>query len=159
MKTLHVLVIVAAVIVVTGLAGSGISLANLSGIGKAMLIYANDYEDELPRAGGRNSSWTPPVWWPAPDSSLPYGVQSIAASAGRDDGKYCLLDCYKDGPGSVSLCWLDVCNMSTFIERVDLRGAAQTSQASSDDGKMEFPPITTITMPNPFGFWPISISF
>jgi len=25
---------------------------NLSGIGKAMLIYANDYEDELPRAGG-----------------------------------------------------------------------------------------------------------
>lgn len=30
---------------------------NLSGIGKAMLIYANDYEDELPRAGGRNSIW------------------------------------------------------------------------------------------------------
>ncbi len=30
---------------------------NLSGIGKAMLIYANDYEDELPRAGGRNSTW------------------------------------------------------------------------------------------------------
>ncbi len=25
---------------------------NLSGLGKAMLIYANDYEDELPRAGG-----------------------------------------------------------------------------------------------------------
>jgi len=24
---------------------------NLSGIGKAMLIYANDYDDELPRAG------------------------------------------------------------------------------------------------------------
>jgi len=31
---------------------------NLSGIGKAMLIYANDYDDELPRAGGRNSTWT-----------------------------------------------------------------------------------------------------
>jgi len=30
---------------------------NLSGIGKAMLIYANDYEDELPRAGGRSSTW------------------------------------------------------------------------------------------------------
>jgi prepilin-type N-terminal cleavage/methylation domain-containing protein len=30
---------------------------NLSGIGKAMLIYSNDYEDELPRAGGRNSTW------------------------------------------------------------------------------------------------------
>lgn len=30
---------------------------NLSGIGKAMLIYSNDYDDELPRAGGRNSVW------------------------------------------------------------------------------------------------------
>jgi prepilin-type N-terminal cleavage/methylation domain-containing protein len=31
--------------------------SNLSGIGKAMLIYANDYQDELPRAGGRSSQW------------------------------------------------------------------------------------------------------
>ena len=30
---------------------------NLSGIGKAMLIYANDYDDELPRSGGRNTQW------------------------------------------------------------------------------------------------------
>jgi prepilin-type N-terminal cleavage/methylation domain-containing protein len=30
---------------------------NLSGIGKAMLIYANDYDDELPRAGDRNATW------------------------------------------------------------------------------------------------------
>ncbi len=37
---------------------------NLSGIGKAMLIYANDYEDELPKAGGRNTVWidTLPDW-------------------------------------------------------------------------------------------------
>src|SRR3970040_2060723 len=37
---------------------------NLSGIGKAMLIYANDYDDELPRSGGRNSTWnmTIPAW-------------------------------------------------------------------------------------------------
>ncbi len=31
--------------------------ANISGLGKAMLIYANDYEDELPRSGGRNCTW------------------------------------------------------------------------------------------------------
>jgi hypothetical protein len=30
---------------------------NLSGIGKAMLIYANDFEGELPRSGGRESTW------------------------------------------------------------------------------------------------------
>ena len=31
---------------------------NLSGIGKAMLIYSNDYEDELPKAGGRKNTWS-----------------------------------------------------------------------------------------------------
>ena len=31
---------------------------NLSGIGKAMVLYANDYEDEFPRAGGRTSEWS-----------------------------------------------------------------------------------------------------
>jgi prepilin-type N-terminal cleavage/methylation domain-containing protein len=31
---------------------------NLSGIGKAMLIYSNDYDDEFPRAGGRDSVWS-----------------------------------------------------------------------------------------------------
>jgi prepilin-type N-terminal cleavage/methylation domain-containing protein len=30
---------------------------NLSGIGKAMMVYANEYEDEFPRAGGRTSVW------------------------------------------------------------------------------------------------------
>ncbi|MBC8469389.1 MAG: hypothetical protein H8D56_07945 [Planctomycetes bacterium] len=31
---------------------------NLSEIGKAMIIYANDYDEELPRAGSRNSIWS-----------------------------------------------------------------------------------------------------
>jgi hypothetical protein len=31
---------------------------NLSGIGKAMLMYSNDYDNELPRAGGKNSVWS-----------------------------------------------------------------------------------------------------
>ena len=34
---------------------------NLSQIGRAMLLYANDYEDELPRAGGRTSIWAPTI--------------------------------------------------------------------------------------------------
>lgn len=48
---------------------------NLAGIGKAMLIYANDYEDELPRAGGRNSQWaarTPD--WTATDRVRAFGL-------------------------------------------------------------------------------------
>jgi prepilin-type N-terminal cleavage/methylation domain-containing protein len=41
---------------------------NLSGIGKAMLIYSNDYEDELPKAGGRSNTWV---------SSLPGGWNAV----------------------------------------------------------------------------------
>jgi prepilin-type N-terminal cleavage/methylation domain-containing protein len=48
--------------------------SNLSGIGKAMLIYANDYEDELPRAGGRNTLWGGPVTYDAADRFRAYGL-------------------------------------------------------------------------------------
>jgi prepilin-type N-terminal cleavage/methylation domain-containing protein len=49
---------------------------NLSGIGKAMLIYANDYEDELPRAGGRNTTWgaMPATGWRQTDRRLAFGL-------------------------------------------------------------------------------------
>ena len=48
---------------------------NLSGLGKAMLIYANDYEDELPRAGGRESVWAAQIPdWQATNRFAAYGV-------------------------------------------------------------------------------------
>jgi len=47
---------------------------NLSGIGKAMLIYANDYEDELPRAGGRTSQWGATPNWTAADRRIAFGL-------------------------------------------------------------------------------------
>jgi hypothetical protein len=48
--------------------------SNLSGIGKAMFIYANDYEGELPRAGGRESNLRPSVNWLATDRYTAYGM-------------------------------------------------------------------------------------
>jgi prepilin-type N-terminal cleavage/methylation domain-containing protein/prepilin-type processing-associated H-X9-DG protein len=56
---------------------------NLAGIGKAMLIYANDYEDELPRAGGRLSTWGGPVNWAAADRYAAYGVSQADGSGGK----------------------------------------------------------------------------
>ncbi len=47
---------------------------NLSGLGKAMLIYANDYDDELPRAGGPTSYWGGPIVWDAPDRFQAFGL-------------------------------------------------------------------------------------
>ena len=59
---------------------------NLAGIGKAMLIYANDYEDELPRAGGRNATWgSLGTNWMALDRQSAYG---------GDDGKASISSCF-----------------------------------------------------------------
>ncbi len=63
---------------------------NLSGIGKAMLIYSNDYDDELPRAGGRNSKWAMPIpSWLAANRFTAYGLAA--------DGS--------GGTGSISSCF------------------------------------------------------
>jgi len=55
---------------------------NLAGIGKAMLIYANDYDNELPRAGGKDAEWGAVVW-DAADRYTAYG-----ASSGRGTGAH-----------------------------------------------------------------------
>jgi len=48
---------------------------NLSCIGMDMFIYANDYEDKLPRAGGPNSRWTGRIPnWAADNRSDAYGL-------------------------------------------------------------------------------------
>jgi prepilin-type N-terminal cleavage/methylation domain-containing protein len=63
---------------------------NLSGIGKAMLVYANDYDDELPRSGGRNSTWNTVI--PAWDATNRFTAYGLAA-----DGS--------GGTGSISSCF------------------------------------------------------
>jgi prepilin-type N-terminal cleavage/methylation domain-containing protein len=47
---------------------------NLSGIGKAMLLYSNDYQDELPRAGGRNTTWGMVPQWDSASRFTAYGL-------------------------------------------------------------------------------------
>jgi type II secretory pathway pseudopilin PulG len=50
---------------------------NLSQIGRATLLYANDYDDELPRSGGRNSTWAPTIPnWSAYNRSSAYGISA-----------------------------------------------------------------------------------
>jgi prepilin-type N-terminal cleavage/methylation domain-containing protein len=71
---------------------------NLSGIGKAMLLYANDYEDELPRSGGRNSVWAARIpQWNALNRFNAYGV-SAAGEGGTANISSCfyLLVKYSD---------------------------------------------------------------
>jgi len=57
---------------------------NLSGIGKAMLIYSNDYNDKLPRAGGPNGRWVARLpWWAADNLRDAYGLSGPNATEGR----------------------------------------------------------------------------
>jgi hypothetical protein len=62
---------------------------NLSGIGKAMLIYANDYEDELPRSGGRNSAWGPVADWKANTRMQAFGLDAYGGG-----GKASISSCF-----------------------------------------------------------------
>jgi len=55
---------------------------NLSEIGKAMLIYANDYDGQFPRAGGRNTVWGRYVMWDSVNRFAAYGL-STDGSGGR----------------------------------------------------------------------------
>ena len=70
---------------------------NLSGIGKAMLIYANDYSDELPRAGGRNCTWGV-VQWDALSRQLAYKITSTdgTGGVGNISGSFYLLIKYAE---------------------------------------------------------------
>ncbi len=63
---------------------------NLSGLGKAMLIYSNDYDDEMPRAGGRKSIWAGRIpQWMADSRYTAYGL-----SADGSGGQGTITSCF-----------------------------------------------------------------
>ena len=50
--------------------------SNLAGIGKAMLIYSNDYQEEYPKAGGPGARWAQMgriANWDSQDAGMQYG--------------------------------------------------------------------------------------
>jgi prepilin-type N-terminal cleavage/methylation domain-containing protein len=67
--------------------------SNLSGIGKAMLIYANDYEDEFPKAGGKTSSLGPTANWMGADRFIAFGMPG--GVAGKASISACLYNLVK----------------------------------------------------------------
>jgi hypothetical protein len=62
---------------------------NLSVIGMAMLTYANDYDGQLPRSGGKESPWAMQIPdWKANDRSVAYGL-AADGSGGRGSISSC----------------------------------------------------------------------
>jgi hypothetical protein len=63
--------------------------ANLGKVGKAMLVYAGDYDGALPRAGGPDSEWGAYVIWNATDRYVAYGLASTG-----EGGKATISSCF-----------------------------------------------------------------
>jgi len=58
--------------------------ANLATLGKAMLVYANDYEEELPRSGGRSNQWVSQIHaWNAADRFAAFALPRDGSSSGQ----------------------------------------------------------------------------
>jgi prepilin-type N-terminal cleavage/methylation domain-containing protein/prepilin-type processing-associated H-X9-DG protein len=79
---------------------------NLSGIGKAMLIYSTDYDDEYPRAGGPSTQWNNTIAnFQATNRYHAYGLQADG-SGGRASvaSSLYLLVKYSDVTPKVFLC-------------------------------------------------------
>ncbi|NQV31127.1 MAG: type II secretion system protein [Phycisphaeraceae bacterium] len=67
---------------------------NLSGIGKAMLLYANDNDDEMPKAGGRTNQWITTglgAGWIAPTRQMAFGVSGNQGNATVSSNFYLLV--------------------------------------------------------------------
>lgn len=63
--------------------------ANLARIGKAMLVYARDYDDALPRSGGRASVWGEVYLWNGNDRYSAFGL-----AADDTGGKASISSCF-----------------------------------------------------------------
>jgi hypothetical protein len=84
--------------------------ANLSQIGKAMLIYANDYEGTLPHPGGPTTQWGPLYNWVAPSRWVAYSVNPTTNEGGYATFSSCfyLLVKYCRAPPRLFICKGDV---------------------------------------------------
>jgi len=64
---------------------------NLSKIGRAMLIYSNDHDGELPHAGGGDSQWGPTPNWQAVTAAEAYGLNDGPGQASISANFYLLV--------------------------------------------------------------------
>ena len=77
---------------------------NLSSIGKAMLIYSNDYDDDLPRAAGPKSTWGTTPDWQADTRSAAYGLTDNANGQASISANFYLLVKYAEIAPKYFLC-------------------------------------------------------
>lgn len=98
---------------------------NLSGIGKAMLIYSNDYDDEFPRAGGKDSKWSNSIPdWMADNRYKAYGLNRPDGSGGQAtiSSSFYLLVKYAEVTPKSFICGSDKRVTEFNLKKYGLRG-------------------------------------
>jgi hypothetical protein len=79
--------------------------ANLSQIGKTMLIYANDHEGALPRAGGPTTIWGPTPNWTAVGRYTAFDIHfSHGGGSATISSSFYLLVKYYEAPTRLFIC-------------------------------------------------------
>ena len=78
---------------------------NLAQIGKTMLVYANDHQGALPRAGGPTTRWGPVAMCATPNHPMAFGLDADGngGTATISSGFY-LLAKYYETPARLFLC-------------------------------------------------------
>ena len=79
---------------------------NLSGLGKAMYFYANDYNDQFPRAGGPNSNWGRTPNWQTDNLSDAFSLKEGDGQATISASLYLLVK-YEDVTPKSFICKSD----------------------------------------------------
>jgi prepilin-type N-terminal cleavage/methylation domain-containing protein len=117
---------------------------NLSGIGKAMLLYSNDYEDELPRAGGRNTTWGAVANWMAPSRFQAYGLAA--------DGS--------GGTATISSCFYLLVKYAEVTPKSFIcKGDAGTTEFKLSDPSLTPAPAAGFELIDAWDFGPAAISY
>jgi len=136
---------------------------NLSGIGKAMLIYANDYEDELPRAGGRSSTWGNLTNFAGTTRQQAYGV-GADGSGGKATISSCfyLLVKYAEVTPKSFICKGD--SGTTEFKLADISGTSGVTSSTELIELWDFGPVATAfkscsySYHVPFGSYALTVS-
>jgi prepilin-type N-terminal cleavage/methylation domain-containing protein/prepilin-type processing-associated H-X9-DG protein len=76
-------ILMPALAMVRKMAMRAVCSANLSGLNKALLVYAQDNKDDYPRAGGRNSTWGRPTQWTAEAEKDAFGETLVPGTTDR----------------------------------------------------------------------------
>jgi prepilin-type N-terminal cleavage/methylation domain-containing protein len=133
---------------------------NLSGIGKAMLIYANDYEDELPRAGGRTTEWGQTRDWTAADRYTAFGVSRTDNSGGTASISSCfyLLVKYAEVTPKSFICKGDAGTTEFKLSELDVGSDFELIEAWDFGPPAEAYQHCSYSYHNPFGLYALTVS-